>query len=76
RWGADETAANGDGYTPAEIIGAYASDQETPEETPPATAEEQEETEDSLRQLLVDAPADRAWRRRGWVLLCRDRFIA
>ena len=73
RWGADETAANGDGFTPAEIIGAYASDQETPEITTP---EELEEAEERLRKLLEDAPADRAWRRRGWVILCRNRLLA
>lgn len=37
--------------------------------------EERGEVEDRVRRLLVGAPSDRAWRRRGWVVLCRNRVL-
>ncbi|CAM9657926.1 unnamed protein product, partial [Hapterophycus canaliculatus] len=70
RWGADETKTNGDGNVPAEVIGTYAAEEDTP-----LSEEERGEVEERLRRLLVGAPSDRAWRRRGWVVLCRNRVL-
>lgn len=53
-----------------EVIGVYASDEE------PALSEaERRQGEEGLRRLLVGAPADRAWRRRGCMVLCRNRIL-
>lgn len=61
RWGADETALDHDGHTPAELVGRSRIIGEH---------REGEEVE-RLRELLRNAPADRAWRRRGFLVLCR-----
>lgn len=54
-----------------EVIGNFASDAE------PALSEaERRLGEERLRRLLVGAPADRAWRRRGCVVLCRNRILS
>ena len=66
RWGADETALNDDGKTPAEMLdsGGEATDNR-------ASEDEIERT----RMLLSRAPADRAWRRRGWLVMLRSRAV-
>lgn len=51
-----------------EAIGTYASDEE-----PALSEQERRDAEERLRRLLVGAPADRAWRRRGMLVLCRNR---
>ncbi|CBJ31127.1 similar to ankyrin 2,3/unc44 [Ectocarpus siliculosus] len=62
RWGASETAVNKHGNTPAEVFQRLAIHR------PDAT----EERAGAL-VLLARAPADRAWRRRGWVVMLRAR---
>ncbi|CAM9259540.1 unnamed protein product [Ectocarpus sp. 6 AP-2014] len=62
RWGASETAVNKHGNTPAEVFQMLAIHR------PDAT----EERAGAL-VLLARAPADRAWRRRGWVVMLRAR---
>lgn len=62
RWGASETAVDKHGNTPAEIFQRLAAHR--PEST--------EERAGALL-LLARAPADRAWRRRGWVVMLRAR---
>ena len=60
RAGADETAVNGLGLTPAEVVGCRSEDHHP--------------LLDSTRILLANAPrdrADRAWARRGFFVLCR-----
>ena len=60
RWGADEMLANEDGETPADIIGeGFDGWNSLPEDV------------EGVRQLLANAPADRAWRRRGYLAMCR-----
>lgn len=54
----------------AEVIGTYAS-----EEDEPLSEGDRGEVEERLRRLLVGAPSDRAWRRRGWIVLCRNRVL-
>ncbi|CAM9898819.1 unnamed protein product, partial [Ectocarpus sp. 8 AP-2014] len=53
RWGADETAADNDGNTAADLVKSGA------------------EPNEGLQRLLANAPADRAWRRRGMVVMLR-----
>ena len=59
RAGADETAVNGEGKTPADVIGRRADFWVANEDG------------DKIRTLLVNAPRERAWSRRGFFLLCR-----
>eukprot|EP00752_Nemacystus_decipiens_P011987 g10627.t1 len=60
RSGADETILNANGKTAADYLAAnvYEEDQ---------LADDVE----GVRQLLANAPIDRAWRRRGYLVLCR-----
>ncbi len=58
RWGADETAVNNDGQTPADVLLNF--DFGDGDDKEPAKHDEVERT----RLLLLRAPADRAWRSR------------
>ncbi len=61
RWGASETAVTRHGKTPADLL-------KTPTESPCPAAEAER-----VRALLARAPADRAWRRRHWIVMLRVR---
>ena len=63
RSGADETITDEEGETPTDAIGQWFGEDE--DEDP--LVEEIER----VRRLLANAPADRAWRRRGYLVLCR-----
>eukprot|EP00752_Nemacystus_decipiens_P008061 g7205.t1 len=65
RRGADETALTEDGHSPADMLDVDMND----DVDNPSTQNEIERT----RLLLVRAPADRAWRRRGWLAVLRSR---
>ena len=60
RWGADETAADDDGDTPAGAL-VYEDRRCSQDEV------------DRVRLLVGRAPADRTWRRRGWLVMLRAR---
>lgn len=60
RWGADETAVDQNGRTPAAVIPRM---DEAPEEHRPAILR--------LVKLLEFADQDRTWRRRGLLVMCR-----
>lgn len=62
KWGADETAVNGEDHTAAMVIGDYLQDGDTV--YPPGDIE-------SVVELLARAPGDRAWRRRRGIVMCR-----
>ncbi|CAN0270590.1 unnamed protein product [Ectocarpus sp. 12 AP-2014] len=66
RWGADETVVDRDGNRPIDVIGTTTRAQEE--------SGHQRGEHESLRKLLANAPADRAWRRRGILVLCRTIF--
>ena len=68
RWGADETAVDDNGKTPAETL-----DLRLPGYLPPGESRCSQEEIDRVRTLLARAPADRAWRRRGWLVMLRSR---
>ncbi|CAM9580108.1 unnamed protein product [Pylaiella littoralis] len=61
RWGADETAEAYRRKKPVDLLGDEIEDEE---------CFVQEEFE-RVKMLLVRAPEDRAWRRRGFLVLCR-----
>ena len=63
RWGASETAVDGDGKTPVDLLEGRRMS------STPCSAAEKER----VRVLLARAPADRAWRRRGWLVMLRSR---
>lgn len=63
RWGADETALDKNGKTPADLLN---SDDEDDERL-------SQDGVERVRLLLARAPADRAWRRRGWLVMIRAR---
>ena len=60
RAGADETIVDNQGRKASDVVGGE-------------VAEEERLAEDFERvsELLANAPADRAWRRRGYLVLCR-----
>lgn len=60
RWGAGESMVDEDGETPADVVGYFVEEQDRlPEDV------------EKVRKLVTNAPADRAWRRRGYVIMCR-----
>lgn len=63
RSGADETMADSEGRTAAGSVGLF----------PTRTLSDIEENVERVRQLLANAPVDRARRRRGVLLLCVAR---
>lgn len=68
RWGADETALDEEGRTPANMLSSRRNTLAR-DEAPPPQLDEMERA----RLLLARAPSDRAWRRRGWLVVLRTR---
>lgn len=68
RWGADETAVNEDDRTPAEALAARI---EVKVAAGVRDVDQTSEVESRVFALLARAPADRAWRRRGLLVMCR-----
>lgn len=62
RWGASEAAVDVDGHTPAALASHLLKSQ--------SPGMFRDMLEDIL-DMLANAPADRTWRRRGWLLLLR-----
>ena len=63
-WGADENARDDDDKTPADFNRKW--------EPPTQYVRDRVER---VRLLLARAPADRAWRRRGWLVMLRSRTL-
>ncbi|CAM9306585.1 unnamed protein product [Ectocarpus sp. 8 AP-2014] len=61
RWGADENALDSHGKTAGEVLQGYSAN--------PFRLRNSM----LVRLLLSKAPQDKAWRRRGWLVLCRTR---
>lgn len=61
RSGADETILNEQGQEAADMVGVFVFNKEK------SLAQDV----DRVRELLANAPVDRAWRRRGYLVLCR-----
>lgn len=66
RWGADEMARDRDGNIPIDVVGNSRTQEDN---------DRQQGEIDRLRELLQNAPLDRVWRRRGYVVLCRVFFL-
>ena len=66
RWGADETALDNHDETPADVLAHVPYYYEN--RSPIGEVER-------VRLLLARAPADRAWRRRGWLVMVRSRTL-
>ncbi|CAN0145106.1 unnamed protein product [Ectocarpus fasciculatus] len=64
RWGADEKLTDKIGATPEDKIGAMHHHGNNNEEI--------EVDNQRIRHMLARAPADRSWRRRGWLVLSRS----
>eukprot|EP00752_Nemacystus_decipiens_P002389 g2255.t1 len=64
RWGADETFVTDSGKTPSQYVPdvAHASGEDRPRL-------------ERLAMILASAPQDRAWRRRGFLVMCRARQV-
>lgn len=60
RWGADETIVDRTGETAFDILGMV-------EEVNGLAGDAER-----VRELLANAPINRAWRRRGYLVLCRS----
>ncbi len=60
RSGADETIVDEDGNAAADVVGGDVEEEDR-------VAEDVER----VHKLLANAPADRAWRRRGYLVICR-----
>ncbi|CAM9395061.1 unnamed protein product, partial [Hapterophycus canaliculatus] len=72
RWGADETATTTDNVTAYELVGSSIEE----ELLSPEAVVSKVQLDAAIRSMLVNAPADRTWRRRGWIVLCRARWLA
>ncbi|CAN0094282.1 unnamed protein product [Scytosiphon promiscuus] len=67
RWGADETLKHNNGFTVEDFVGHW-------EGQALVVNEQRRRVDDQrIRRMLARAPADRSWRRRGWLVLCRSR---
>ena len=71
RWGADESATTFDNMTAYELVGSAVEE----EQLPPEDMLNKVQLDAVIRSMLVNAPADRVWRRRGWLVLLRNRWL-
>eukprot|EP00752_Nemacystus_decipiens_P010666 g9497.t1 len=71
RWGADETRANDLEDKPFDMVGTWEADV-TDWGYDRESNDERKADDQRIRQMLASAPADRSWRRRGWLVLCRS----
>ncbi|CAN0387269.1 unnamed protein product [Ectocarpus fasciculatus] len=62
--GADEKLTSNTGKTPADVIGVWQENN--------LDDEQREADHQRIRRMLARAPADRSWRRRGWLVLSRS----
>ena len=75
RSGTDETILNNEGKAAADVVGQWIElTNRYAQQWPELTVKEEDivfEDIERTRELLANAPADRAWRRRGYLVLCR-----
>lgn len=74
RWGADETLTDEDGRTAGDMVGWWDESDSDDDDGEEYSGDRQHRADDQrIRDMLARAPADRSWRRRGWLVLCRSR---
>eukprot|EP00903_Cladosiphon_okamuranus_P012711 g11884.t1 len=71
RWGADETATTFENLTAYELVGSAVEE----ELLSPEEVLSKVQLDAVIRSMLVNAPADRVWRVRGWLVLLRCRWL-
>lgn len=69
RWGAKESATTFDNASASDLVG-------TAENVPPDEMDNKQVEDAVILYMLERAPADRLWRRRSWLVLCRARWLA
>ena len=69
RWGANEELTNDNGKTADELVGYRVSAVDTRSEE---RKSEDRRLHQRVRQMIARAPADRSWRRGGWLVLARS----
>lgn len=67
RWGANEAAVSHSNVSALGMVGTAA--------TVPEHDERKALEGNLIRSLLIRAPGDRVWRRRGWLTVCRARWL-
>ncbi|CAM9897989.1 unnamed protein product, partial [Pylaiella littoralis] len=70
RWGADEKKTNENGETAADCVGGWEQYDDADEHE--GSNIQRKSDDQRIRDMLTRAPADRSWRRRGWLVLCRS----
>ena len=78
-WGADETLTTSSGETAEDMLGEWdrrdlSGDEDEDAHIYADSSEGQERSanDQRIRHMLARAPADRCWRRRGWLVLARS----
>ncbi|CAM9200833.1 unnamed protein product [Hapterophycus canaliculatus] len=66
-WGADETLGE-----PWSNVEPWEEDDTNPDSDAKSDDEQRRNDNKLIRRMLERAPADRSWRRRGWLILCRS----
>lgn len=70
QWNANELAISSDNYLPGDVVGIG-------EITIESSGDQGEDPmSDAIKGVLARAPADRVWRRRGWLVMCRQRWLS
>lgn len=65
RWGVDELATDNDGKIPADFVRELWGNDSV----------EEEDAKFPIRLMLARAPVDKAWYRRGWLVMLRSRAL-
>ncbi len=73
RWGADETLTDEDGQTAGDVVDPWNESDSDDGGDEDSDFRQLRADDQRIRDMLARAPADRSWRRRGWLVLCRFR---
>ncbi|CAM9824554.1 unnamed protein product [Ectocarpus fasciculatus] len=69
RWGADETIVDGEGESAADEVGTWDPEVHSNDDDGSIDDEQLKANGQRVRQILA---AERVWRRRGWLVVCRS----
>ena len=68
RWGADDKLTDASRETAEDVVGEWERNGEEED----AESEQRKADDERIRWMLARAPADRSWRRRGWLVMARS----